>query len=297
MSEPTPKTADCRECYEKQIRELAALCKLDDAVLEQMRVIKDEVLADAGDERIRPDRMGELIARVTPLLGTDDPYRDIKRAYNQLMLDREQDCAERILAADEPFQLALRYAVAGNLIDFGGKTAFTRDDVTALIDRVPEISFSVDDSMALLDAVRRARSIMYLGDNCGEIVLDKLVIREILRENPDVQVTYGVRGGPVINDVTVEDAAQVGMGAVARVLSSGVATPTTVPSASSEEFQRAFFEADLIISKGMGNFEMLVDGCGREDVYFLLMTKCAHVARLVDAPLRSFVCKRGCEPA
>lgn len=297
MSAPTPKTADCRECYEKQIRELAVLCGLDDAALEQMRAIKDEVLADAGSGRIRPDRMGALLARVTPLLGTDDPYRDIKRAYNQLMMDHEKDCADRISAAEEPFQLALRYAVAGNLIDFGGKNAFTPDDVTALIDRVPEISFAVDDSAALLNAVRRARAIMYLGDNCGEIVLDKLVIEEILRENPDVQVTYGVRGGPVINDVTVEDAAQVGMDAVARVLPSGVATPTTVLSASSEEFRRAFFEADLVISKGMGNFEVLVDGCGRGGVYFLLMTKCAHVANLVGAPLKSFVCKRNCEPA
>ena len=121
----------------------------------------------------------------------------------------------------------------------------------------------------------------------------KYMIEQILRENPGVRVTYGVRGGPVINDVTLDDAEQVGMADVARVLSSGVATPTTVLSASTEEFRRAFYDADLVISKGMGNFEVLVDGCGREDVYFLLMTKCGHVASLVDAPLMSFVCKRG----
>ena len=128
---------------------------------------------------------------------------------------------------------------------------------------------------------------------CGEIVLDKLLIEQILRENPGVQVTYGVRGGPVINDVTIDDAEQAGIMGVARVLSSGVATPTTVISASTEEFRRAFFDADLVISKGMGNFEVLVDGCGREDVYFLLMTKCTLVTDLVGVPLMSFVCKRG----
>ena len=293
MGTTSPRKADCRECYEKQIRELAALCGRDDATLAQMLAIKDEVLAGMGGERIRPDRMGELLSRVTPLLGTDDPYRDIKREYNQLMLGRERECAARIEAADEPFQLALRYAVAGNLVDFGGKNPFTREDVTALIDRVPEILFAVDDSEALLAAVRRARSIMYLGDNCGEIVLDKLMIEQILRENPDVQVTYGVRGGPAINDVTLDDAEQVGMADVAHVLSSGVATPTTVLSASTDEFRHAFFDADLVISKGMGNFEVLVDGCGREDVYFLLMTKCPLVADLVGTPLMSFVCRRG----
>lgn len=293
MCASATKTSDCRECYVKQMHELAALCGRDDATLERMLAIKDEVLAGLGSERIRPDRMGELLARVTPLLGTDDPYREIKREYNQLLLDREKDCTDRILAADEPFQLALRYAVAGNLVDFGGKNTFTRKDVTSLIDRVPEIAFAIDDSEDLLAAVRRARSIMYLGDNCGEIVLDKLLIERILRENPSVQVTYGVRGGPAINDVTLDDAEQVGMADVARVLSSGVATPTTVLSASTEEFRRAFFDADLVISKGMGNFEVLVDGCGREDVYFLLMTKCPLVADLVGTPLMSFVCKRG----
>lgn len=293
MCASATKTSDCRECYVKQMHELAALCGRDDATLERMLAIKDEVLAGLGGERIRPDHMGELLARVTPLLGTDDPYREIKREYNQLLLDREKDCSALIEAADEPFQLALRYAVAGNLVDFGGKNTFTREDVTALIDRVPEIAFAYDNSEDLLAAVRRARSIMYLGDNCGEIVLDKLLIERILRENPSVQVTYGVRGGPAINDVTLDDAEQVGMADVARVLSSGVATPTTVLSASTEEFRRAFFDADLVISKGMGNFEVLVDGCGREDVYFLLMTKCPLVADLVGTPLMSFVCKRG----
>ena len=293
MCASATKTSDCRECYVKQMHELAALCGRDDATLQQMLAIKDEVLAGLGGERIRPDHMGELLARVTPLLGTDDPYREIKREYNQLLLDREKDCSALIEAADEPFQLALRYAVAGNLVDFGGKNTFTREDVTALIDRVPEIAFACDDSEELLAAVRRARSIMYLGDNCGEIVLDKLMIEQILRENPNVQVIYGVRGGPAINDVTLDDAEQVGMADVARVLSSGVATPTTVISASTEEFRRAFFDADLVISKGMGNFEVLVDGCGREDVYFLLMTKCPLVADLVGTPLMSFVCKRG----
>lgn len=285
--------ADCRLCYEKQMRELAALCGLGDETLAEMLAIKDEVLAGMGGERIRPSHMGTLLGRVAPLLGIDDPYRDIKVEYNQLLLDRERDCLARIDASDKPFELALRYAVAGNLVDFGGKNTFTKDDVTSLIDRVPEISFAVDDSASLLEAVRSARSIMYLGDNCGEIVLDKLLISQISRENPDVQVTYGVRGGPVINDATVDDARQVGMGDVARVLPSGVATPTTVLDASSDEFRRAFFDADVVISKGMGNFEVLVDGCGRENVFFLLMTKCEYVADLLGAPLMSFICKQG----
>lgn len=286
---------DCRGCYERQVRRIAEFCELNASALDAMLVVKDEVLAGYGDERVKPDRMGELLARVAPIIGTDDPYEQVKAEYNQLLLDREQECLERIVAAEDPFQLALRYAAAGNLIDFGAKHSFTRDDVTDLLDRVPEITFSIDDSPALLDLVREARSVMYLGDNCGEIVLDKILVEQIHREAPDAEVVYGVRGGPIINDVTVVDAEQVGMDRVARVVPSGLAVPTTVLEGSTEEFRRAFFDADVVISKGMGNFETLGDGCGRGDVFFLLMTKCEMVAEAVGAPLLSLVCKRNGE--
>ena len=283
---------DCRGCYERQVRRIAEFCELGASALDAMLVVKDEVLAGYGDERVKPDRMGELLARVAPIIGTDDPYEQVKAEYNQLLLDREQECLERIAAAEDPFQLALRYAAAGNLIDFGAKHSFTRDDVTDLLARVPEITFSIDDSPALLDLVRGARSVMYLGDNCGEIVLDKILVEQIHREAPEAEVVYGVRGGPIINDVTVVDAEQVGMDRVARVVPSGLAVPTTVLEGSTDEFRRAFFDADVVISKGMGNFETLGDGCGRGDVFFLLMTKCEMVAEAVGAPLLSLVCKR-----
>ena len=287
-----PQSPDCRGCYEKQVRRIAEFCDLDDETLAKMLAIKDELLAEFGDERVKPTHMGTMLTRIMPLIGTDDPYRDVKADYNRLLLDRERECLDQIAAADDPFQLALRYAAAGNLIDFGAKNTFTQADVTSLLDRVPDITFAIDDSAALLERVRSARSVMYLGDNCGEIVLDKILIEQMRRENPDVRVTFGVRGGPIINDVTVVDAEQVGMGEVARVLPSGVAVPTTVLEESTEEFRRAFYEADVVISKGMGNFETLGEGCGREDVFFLLMTKCELVADIVGAPLLALVCKR-----
>lgn len=295
VSSTIPQSPDCRGCYEKQVRRIATFCNLDDAILDKMLEIKDDLLAQLGNERVKPTHMGTLLKRIMPLVGTDDPYHDIKIQYNQLLLDREPECLAQIAAADNPFQLALRYAAAGNLIDFGSKNTFTQDDVTALLDRVPDITFALDDSAELLEQIRSAKSIMYLGDNCGEIVLDKILIEYIHQENPDAQVTFGVRGGPIINDVTVEDAKQVGMDKVARVLPSGVAIPTTIVEESTEEFQRTFYDADVIISKGMGNFETLGDGCGRGNVFFLLMTKCDLVADIISAPLMTLVCKRNAE--
>lgn len=291
-SSTIPQSPDCRGCYEKQVRRIATFCNLSDYVLSQMLDIKDSLLEEIGGERVKPTHMGTLLERIMPLVGTNDPYHDIKIQYNQLLLDREPECLEQIAAADNPFQLALRYAAAGNLIDFGSKNTFTQDDVTALLDRVPDITFALDDSAELLEQIRSAQNIMYLGDNCGEIVLDKILIEQILQENPNVQVTFGVRGGPIINDVTIEDAQQVGMDRVARVLPSGVAIPTTIVEDSTEEFQRTFYNADVVISKGMGNFETLGDGCGRGNVFFLLMTKCDLVADIIGAPLMTLVCKQ-----
>lgn len=284
----------CEGCFYRQMRRVAEFCHLDDDTLATMLEQADRMVREAPrvGGRVKPTLMGDLLTQIEPLIGTNDPYKQVKAAYNALLLDREDECRANIAAADDPFQLALRYAAAGNLIDFGAKNEFTRDDVTELLDKVPSIEFAVDDSADLTERVRRAKSVMYLGDNCGEIVLDKVLIGEIRRENPDVDVTYGVRGGAVINDVTVDDAAQVGMADVARVVPSGAAVPATDLDRCSQEFLDAYYGADVVICKGMGNFESLCDDCRRDDVYFLLMTKCDLVAGVIGAPLLSLVCAR-----
>lgn len=283
---------DCRDCYDRQLRRLVDLCGLDETAYARMREVKDDIIARFGDERVDSLYMGEMLERIAPILGTDDPYAEVKADYNRMLLEREPDCLAQIERSDDPFQLALRYAAAGNLIDFGAKHSFDRAAVDDLLARVPSLSFAIDDSEALHERIRSASSILYLGDNCGEIVLDKVLIEQIAHESPDADIVFGVRGGPIINDVTVRDAEQVGMGDVARVLPSGLAVPGTVPAESSDEFQRAYYGADVVISKGMGNFETLGGACGRDDVFFVLMAKCELVADIIGAPLMSLVCKR-----
>lgn len=285
---------DCRGCYVRQMERIAEFCELDESTLETMVGEANSLIEDleSDDARVNPTMMGTLMERVRPLMGTDDPYARVKSDYNALLLERVDECMQKIGEADDPFQLALRYAAAGNLIDFGAKNEFTRDDVAALLAKVPSIEFSLDDSAELIRRLRTAKAITYLGDNCGEIVLDKILIEHVLHENPDAQVTYGVRGGPIINDVTVADAEQVGMGEVARVVPSGCVVPATDLDRSSQEFLDAYFGADVVICKGMGNYESLCEDVRRDNVFFLLMTKCDLVADILGAPMLSLVCVR-----
>ena len=284
---------DCKGCNLRGMHRMAKICGLSPEVEQAVIDVTEEAMAEFPGKGIKLGFTTELWKRIAPVLGTDDPYRDVKRHYNDLVLSGEDDCERAVAAADDPFQLALRFSAAGNLIDFTPGHPFDEQAVKDLVARTPQIDFAIDDSASLHEAVRDARSVMILADNCGEIVLDKVLARQIRRERPGCEVIYVVRGGAVLNDVTMEDARQVGMDEVARVMSSGIAAPNTFPDRSSEEFRRAFFDADVIIAKGMGNFESLWQLWQRPGIWYLLMTKCEKVSRLAGCELMSLVCKRG----
>ena len=136
-----------------------------------------------------------------------------------------------------------------------------------------------------------ALTLLVLGDNCGEIAMDRLLIETIRALYPDICVQYGVRGSAVVNDVVREDAEAVGMAEVAEVIDNGDCLLTTDLSRTSPEFDRAFYAADLIIGKGMGNYEGL-HGCDRGGIFFLLIVKCRAIARMTGAPKGGILCMR-----
>ena len=128
-----------------------------------------------------------------------------------------------------------------------------------------------------------------LGDNCGEIAMDRLLIETIRRLYPQIEVKYSVRGSAVVNDVTYEDAAAVGMDEVAEVIDNGDCLLTTLLCRASEDFRREFYAADVIIAKGMGNYEGLYN-CDRGNIWFLMIAKCSVIARMSGAPKGSILC-------
>lgn len=213
--------------------------------------------------------------------GISDPYKLEKKKYNDIALGLMPEMEREVSRSGDPFKTALRLSIAGNIIDFAVNDTF---NLHAAIERVLKADFAIDHSERMRKALGEARKVLYLGDNAGEIVFDRLFIKTIGHPG----LVYAVRGAPVINDATLEDAEYVGMSAVAEVISNGFDAPSTVVNESSDEFRRYFNETDLIISKGQGNLEGLIH---LEDkrIFFLLMVKCNVMAEFLKVEKDSFV--------
>ena len=222
---------------------------------------------------------------IREFLQNPDPYHQIKEDYNHMMLGLYPEFRGMINGSPDSFDSAMRLAIAGNVIDFGSQNQL---DAMDTIKRVMEARLAIDDSLLLKDDLHKADSLLYIGDNCGEIVLDKLFLTYI-----DVPEKYFVvRGRPVINDATIEDARLTGMEEVARVITTGDDAPGAVWESASKEFRDTFSRADIVISKGQGNLEGLMD-VPHKNIYFLLVTKCDLIASRVGTRTGEFVVKKG----
>lgn len=215
-----------------------------------------------------------------------DPYQEQKRQSNDLILSMYPELKELVFQSGNYFDTALRLAIAGNIIDYGIGNHF---DLQGTIDTVLNSEFAIDDSLELKQDLSEAKTVLYLGDNCGEMVFDKLFIETIMHPN----LIYAVRGEPVINDVTLEEARYVGLDRVADLVSNGYDAPSTLLEHCSPEFLEVFNRADVVISKGQGNLEGLLGKTDKE-VYFLLMVKCEVIADALGVRKGDFVVKKQC---
>ena len=233
-----------------------------------------------------PPMLGRMLQRmIRESLKNPDPYHQLKQNYNHMILDLYPSFKEMVDSSKDPFDTALRLAIAGNVIDFGAKYQF---DILDNINRVMAHKLAIDDSCFLRDELEHAQTLLYIGDNCGEIVLDKLFL-----ETVDVpQKYFVVRESPVINDITLDDAKMTGMDKTAMVITTGDDSPGAVWETASKEFRDHFINADVVISKGQGNLEGLID-VPHDHLYFLLVTKCDLIAERIGTKRGDFVVKRG----
>lgn len=215
------------------------------------------------------------------IIGVEDPFLEEKEDNNRVALELYNKWKPRVLDSENPFLLALRLAIAGNIMDYGANCSF---DIEGTIERVLNSNFAIDQSDRLKQQLMNAKMVLYLGDNAGEIVFDKLLIETIMHGN----ITYAVKGAPVLNDVTMNDAVQVGMHYAADVISNGYDAPSTILDRCSDEFMGVYNSADLIISKGQGNFEGLMNEKDPR-IFFLLMAKCDLIAELLRVKKNDFV--------
>ncbi|MDX9768765.1 MAG: ARMT1-like domain-containing protein [Tenuifilaceae bacterium] len=215
------------------------------------------------------------------ILNIDDPFKEEKEESNRVALELYDEWKPKVIESENPFNLALRLAIAGNIMDYGASDSF---DIHKTIDRVIASDFAIDKSEMLRQQLLKARKVLYLGDNAGEIVFDRLFIETIMHGN----ISFAVKGAPILNDVTVDDSVQVGMHYAADVITNGYDAHSTILERCSREFQEEFRSADLIISKGQGNLEGLLSESDPR-IFFLLMVKCDLIAETLGVIKGDFV--------
>ena len=233
-----------------------------------------------------PPAMGQIIHQVIrQYTGNEDPYRQVKKHSNQLGLKMYPELKEKIEQSDDPFEMAVRVAIAGNIIDFAKINELDDEKIYQVIEDSFTAPLPKENVSEFRRAVEDANDILFLGDNAGEIVFDRLLLEQM----PQEKITFAVRGGPVINDATMKDAEDAGITELVEVVDNGSDAPGTILESCSEDFVHRFETADLIVAKGQGNFETLSDT--DKNIFFLLKVKCPVVTQDVGLEVGSLVLK------
>lgn len=269
---------DCIPCFLRQSLEAAREVTSDIRVHEQILQEVLHMLQDL-DRQQSPPFVAQIIhRRLRSMTGSKDPYCVIKSRLNQMAMAALPLLGDRVRQAPNPMLAAVRYAIAANALDVGACPTMNEADVLRALDG--SVSEPLQGDFARLQReVAKARRILYLADNCGELVVDRLLIETLGPE----RVTLVVRGGPVLNDATMADVREVGMQDLVKVMDNGSDAPGTILTDCSPLFRQEFEQADLIIAKGQGNYESQSEV--QANIIFLLKVKCPVLSRHLELPL------------
>ncbi len=231
-----------------------------------------KIIAEADDSTSAPEIVADVTALKNRMFGLHDDFAELKKHFNALMLSCEPEMQKQICSSSDPLKTAAKLALLGNYIDFGAMDSVDEQKLKSMLSTADDIALDDGEYSNLSSELETAKNLVYLTDNCGEVVADKLFINEIKRCFPSLSVTVLVRGESVLNDATLDDAEAIGLTEVATVLPNGTGIAGTCLEKVSPEARVALDTADVIISKGQGNFETLHD-C-EMNVYYLFLCKC-----------------------
>ncbi|MFL0269387.1 damage-control phosphatase ARMT1 family protein [Clostridium sp. WILCCON 0202] len=278
----------CLPCMINQVIKVADITGVDKK--EELLREVFTYLSKIDFETTTPEVIGEIFDMIKKHTNNPDPYKETRNYYNTMFLELLPKFEVKIEQAVNPFQLAVRYAIIGNIIDFNPIHNILLEDIFDYFEKMEQLELAKDDSNALMKDILNSKILLYLGDNCGEICLDKILLKKIKEKNPNVKILFGVRGKPVVNDSIAEDAYAVGIDEYAEIIDNGDGSLGTVLNRTSPEFKEAYKKADIIIAKGQANYECLSEE--NKNIYFLLMTKCDVIANDIDAPEKKMICMK-----
>lgn len=274
---------ECIPCFVRQAHDaLDVLGSNDHQTLRVLRRVLKEAACFTLDHT--PPVMAQSIHRIIrEETGNADPYAQIKADSTRLASKLAEEAEVVIQSAIDPFRMAVRFSIAGNIMDFALAANWNRLNLTDFIEKTR--LQVIDEIMVdrLRSAAERAETILVLGDNCGEAVFDRLLIEQL----PSAQIFYAVKGAPIINDVTLADAYASGLDRVAELIENGSDAPGTILEDCSESFCELFERVDLVIAKGQANYESLSSSARK--LFFLTQVKCPVIGRDLGEPVGAWV--------
>ncbi len=260
---------ECIPCFMQQAYRTAKIATTDEKKIKQVLDSAGEMIKIISMEDTPPETGNHIYQKIREITNNNDPYQHVKKANIDEALKLYPELKKRIEKSKDPLLTAIRIAIAGNVIDLGVNKSFNIiDDLQKILKQ----DFAVFDYEAFKKHLKRANSVLYIGDNAGESVFDRLLI-----ETMGKPATFVVREVPVINDCVIEDAVASGLDRVSEIISSGCKAPATILSLCNSSFIKKFNQADIVISKGQGNYEGLSEVS--RPVFFLLKAKCHVIAR------------------
>lgn len=261
---------DCLACFMKQALGTVKLATDDVDLQRQILVEVGEMFGSFSREVSPPENAVAYYRLIAESTGTADPYKDIKRQSNDFALSIKGETTKKIEQAKDPLLAALRFAIGANVLDNGAQRQLGIEETLA---RCQEQLMSINHYGLLRDKLKTSKEVLLLADNCGEIVFDKLLVKQL--QALALNVTVVVRSSPIINDVTLSEAQYVGLNEVCEVIANGADLPGTSLSLCSDQFKKRFAQADCILAKGMGNFECLSEVPA--PIFYLFTVKCSTV--------------------
>jgi len=277
----------CVECIINQSVKVADSLHISDEMAHKLTSTVQKMSSGFSYSDTPPEVAADVYEKMALILNKVDIYDEIKELSTKKALSFIPFLKEKVFLSDDKLLTATKIAVAGNVIDLAAEVSF---DLEEEIEKIFDTQFAYNDFDVLKSELSKAKKVLILGDNTGEHIFDYLFVEVIKKLYPHVDYTYMVRGNPIINDVTIKEAKEAGFDELCNLVDSGVNTPGFAYSRATKEAQKLFDNADLVISKGMGNYECL-SPTHRNNICFLLKVKCSVVADSLKKEVGDIVCK------
>lgn len=278
---------DCIPCFQRQALQAVRFISDDEELHQNVLREVAKKLLESNWDATPPELAHEVHRIVKSLTNENDPYKEVKMESNDSVLKMYPALKKQVEESSDPLRTAVRLSIAGNIIDFGPLQNFNLEDT---VREVLKKQFAIDDYAQLKEKIRDAETLLFFTDNAGEIGFDKLLVETIIKTKNLGKIRFVIKGGPIINDATLEDAVYIGLCNLpnAELLKMSNGEAGTGPERNSQTVKRWIKNHDLVISKGQGNYEGLSEHNG---LFFLLMAKCPVIASDLGVELGDIILK------